>query len=388
MYMVVNGRKTHKNSDISHFYFIGAPNIPDFYSSLFISNRSKNSLEYGKRVGYSLVKFFNFLSERDIQYWNATDADIKAYMLYIINFDVKTGEIVAEPSMGYSTIIKHKDVIIRFYKFLWQFADHSVLQIHRWKDGGLLEYKTALTLRWDTVESIANATIDLFLTKFKTSGKEYIMEYSDEEIQAIYSNFGNYRNRAIFLLTLHGMRIDEVLSIKLKDYDPKNSTVKPNRSKGTGRGKKRTVVIGDRTTSVIENYIRHERNYAELKAKKSNDALFVNTRIVDGVVAFTEYTAASFRNTLKIAAKKAGIEGEVRTHSGRSDKATKLVKAMVSGEMNLTDETIRHIMGWKTIDSIKPYVDHASEEIAQKFAKKHAEDLNKRLVELKGKLDV
>ncbi len=387
MYRVVNGRKTHKNGNISHFYFIGTPNIPDFYSSLFISNRSKNSLEYGKRVGYRLAKFFNFLSERGTQYWNATDADIKAYMLYIINFDVKTGEIVGEPNIVYSTIMKHKDVIIGFYKFLWQFADHSVLQINRWKEGQLLEYKTALTLRWNTVESIADATIDLFLTKFKTASKEYIMEYTDEEVQAIYSNFANYRNRAIFLLTLHGMRIDEVLSIKLKDYAPKTGSVKPSRSKGSGRGRKRTVAIGDQTASVIENYMRHERNSAELKAKKANDALFVNTREVEGEVAFTEYTANSFRSALKIAAKKAGIEGNVRTHSGRSDKATKLVKAMVSGDLKLTDETIRHIMGWKTIDSIRPYVDHASAEIAQEFAKKHAEDLNRRLTELKSKLN-
>ncbi|MDP2849489.1 MAG: site-specific integrase [Sulfuricurvum sp.] len=387
IYRIKNGRKRHKNGNISHFYFICTPNIPDFYSSLYVSNRSKNSLEYGKRVGYGLVKYFNFLSERGIQYWNATDEDVKAYMLYIINFDVKTGEIVSEPSAGYKTIMKHKDLIVRFYKFLWQFADHSVLQIHRWKDGGLLEYKTALTLRWDSVESVADAIIDLFLTKFKTNIKEYIMEYSDEEIHAIYSNFSNYRNRAIFLLTLHGMRIDEVLSIKLKDYDPKNSTVKPSRSKGTGRGRKRTVAIGDQTASVIENYIRHERNKAEMKAKKLNDALFVNTRIKNEEVAFTEYSANSYRSALKTAAKKAGIKGAVRTHSGRSDKATKLVKDMVNGELKLTDETIRHIMGWKTIDSIRPYVDHANAEIAQEFAKKHAEDLNKRLLELKGKLD-
>ncbi len=387
MYHVRNGRKKHRNGNITHFYHICNPNVPDYYASLYVGNRSKNSLEYGKRIGYILTKFFNFLQKRDVEYWNATDEDVKAYILYIINFDPKTGEISGEPSMGYESIIRHKQTIVRFYKFLWQFADHSVLQINRWKEGKLLEYKTTLTLRWNTVESIADATIDLFLTKFKTTDKEYIMEYTDEEVQAIYSNFSNYRNRSIFLLTLHGMRIDEVLSVKIKDYNPIESTVKPSRSKGTGRGRKRTIVIGDHTASVIENYIRHERNPAELKAKIHNDALFINTRQVEDKVTFTEYTAEAFRSALKTSAKKAGIVGNVRTHSGRSDKATKLVKAMVNGELNLTDETIRHIMGWKTIDSIKPYVDHASAEIAQKFAKEHADDLNKRLLELQGKLD-
>ncbi|MDM5271204.1 tyrosine-type recombinase/integrase [Sulfurovum sp. zt1-1] len=386
-YRIRTARKTHKNGHISNFYFICKPNIPDFYSSLFIANRSKNSLQYGKRVGYILIKFFNFLQDRGVEYWNATDEDVKAYMLYIINFNTNTGEISGEPSMGYESIIRHKQTIVRFYKFLWQFSDHSVLQINSWEEGKLLEYKTALRLKWNAVESISDATIDLFLTKFKTTDKEYIMEYTDYEIQAIYSNFTNYRNRSIFLLTLHGLRIDEVLSVKMRDYNPTEGTVKPSRSKGTGRGRKRTIAIGDQTASVIENYIHHERNTAELKANKSNDALFVNTRNIEGEVAFTEYAAASFRSALKTAAKKAGIEGNVRTHSGRSNKATKLVKAMVSGDLNLTDETIRHIMGWKTIDSIKPYVDHASAEIAQEFAKEHAKDLNRRLLELQGKLD-
>src|SRR5210317_714869 len=93
IYRIRSGRKTHKNGNVSHFYHICKPNVPDFYSSLFISNRSKNSLAYGKRIGYILTKFFNFLQERGFEYWNATDQDVKAYMLYIINFDPKTGEI-------------------------------------------------------------------------------------------------------------------------------------------------------------------------------------------------------------------------------------------------------------------------------------------------------
>jgi len=387
MYCIRNGRKKLKNGNIVHFNFICNPNVPDYYSSLFIGNHSKNSMGYGKRIGYMLVNFFNFLQKKDTQYWNATDKDIKAYMLYIINFDSKTEEMTSMPKISYENINTHKRIIVKFYKFLWQFSDHSVLQISRWKEGSLTEYQTALTLTWNQVEVTADATIELFLTKFKTTKKEYIMEYTNEEIMAIYSNYANYRNRAIFLLTLHGMRIDEVLSVKISDYNPQKGTVKPSRSKGTGRGKKRTIVIGSQTAAVIENYIRHERNTAEQKAVKSSDALFVNTRVIEGEVPFTEYSADAFRSALKVAARKAKIDGDVRTHSGRSDKATKLVKAMVSGDLRLTDETIRHIMGWRRIEAIRPYVDHANAEIAQCFAREHAEDINMRLAELKEKLD-
>jgi len=387
MYCVRDGRKTHKKGFVSTFYFICRPNIPDFYASLFVANRSKNSLAYGKNVGYRLTKFFNFLLDRNTEYWEATDIDIKAYMLELINFDQKSGEIIGEPDVTYETIQKHKSTIVQFYKFLWQFSDHSVLQINKWDNDTLSEYKTTLTLQWNAVETIADATIGLFLTKYKTSKKEYIMEYTDEEMQAIYSNFSNYRNRAIFLCTLHGMRIDEVLSIKLQDYSPINNTVKPSRSKGTGRGRKRTIVLGDQVVKIIENYILHERSPSEIKSKKHSDFLFVNTRQVDDEIAFDEYTASSYRSTLITAAKKAGVEGNVRTHSGRSDKATKLVRSMVSRELKLSDEIIRQIMGWKSPESIAPYIDHNNEEISRDFARKHTEELDEKLSRLQKELD-
>ncbi|QOP44187.1 site-specific integrase [Sulfurimonas sediminis] len=386
MYKLQKGKKVHKNGRADEFYHICKPNIPDFYSSLYVSNKSKNSLDYGKGIGYILVKYFNFLLDRNVEYWNASDEDVKAYMLYIINFDIKKNEIISEPEITYHTIQKHKETIVKFYKFLWQYSEHSVLQINKWDNNKLSEYSTALTLRWNDISSIADATIDLFVTKHKTSSKEYILEYTDEEVKAIYSNFRNYRNRAIFLATLHGMRIDEVLSIKLKDYNPRECTVKPSRSKGKGRGRKRTILFGDQTIGVIENYILNERNPAEVKSKKSSEYLFVNTKAIEGEILFNEYKAASYRDSLVRAAKNAGIKGNVRTHSGRSDKATKLVKAMVGGELNLSDEIIRHIMGWKSPESIRPYVDHANEEISKDFAKKHAESLNKKLLELQEKL--
>lgn len=386
-YHVRAGRKTHERGGISNFHFICKPNVPDFYASLFVANRSKNSIRYGKSVGYRLTKFFNFLLDRKTEYWEATDIDIKAYMMELINFDQKSGEIIGEPDVTYETIQKHKTTIVQFYKFLWQFSDHSVLQINKWDNNTLSEYKTALTLRWNTIEIIADATIDLFLTKYKTSKKEYIMEYTDEEMQAIYSNFSNYRNRAIFLCTLHGMRIDEVLSIKLQDYSPISNTVKPSRSKGTGRGRKRTIVLGDQAVKIIENYILHERNPAEIKSNKHSDCLFVNTRQIDGEIAFDEYTASSYRSALITAAKKAGIVGNVRTHSGRSDKATKLVRSMVSGELKLSDEIIRQIMGWKSPESIAPYIDHNNEEISRGFSEKHASELDEKLLRLKKELD-
>ena len=232
------------------------PNVPDFYLSLFVNNKSKNSFAYGKQTAHKLIKFCNFLLDYNIEYWETTDEHIKSFFLKLINFNLKTNEIIGVPTVQYSTLIAYKNIIISFYKFLWQFTDHSILQISKWENNKYFQHDAPLVLQWKNADKMTTATINLFLTKFKNSSKEYVMEYTEEEITAIYSCFNNYRNRAIFLITLHGMRIDEALSIKLKDYNPKQNTVKPSRSKGKGAGKKRTVVLDNSAVKCIENYIK------------------------------------------------------------------------------------------------------------------------------------
>jgi integrase len=385
LYQLRKGRKKYKNNEVVIFLMICKPNIPDFYTSLFINNKSKNSFEYGRTLGNRLVKFLNFLFENNVEYWEATDEHIKAFFLKMINFNTKTNEIVGNPSVQYSTLVQYKGAIISFYKFLWQFTDHSVLQIDKWENGKYFQYATPLVLQWKNADKITSATIDLFLTKYKTEEKDYVMQYTEEEITSIYTNFTNYRNRAIFLITLHGMRIDEVLSIKLKDYNPLNNTAKPSRSKGKGRARKRTVVLDDGTMKTIENYILHERNDFEVKSNKHSDYLFVS--IVKNIDEYSlkEYTYPAYRNSFMRAAKNAGLIN-VRTHSGRSHRATELLKIMLDGKIQLTDEIIRHIMGWKSPDSIKPYVEHANKEIAVKFAKEYSDTINVKLKNLESKL--
>jgi integrase len=385
LYKLRKGKKKYKNNEISLFHMICRPNVPDFYTSLFINNKSKNSFEYGRVIGNRLVKFLNFLLENNVEYWEATDEQVKAFFLKMINFNIKTNELVGKPSVQYSTLGQYKRTIISFYKFLWQFTDHSVLQISKWENGKYFQHDVPLVLQWKNANKITNATIDLFLTKYKVEDKNYVMQYTEEEIVSIYTNFNNYRNRAIFLVTLHGMRIDEALSIKLKDYDPLNNTVKPSRSKGKGRGNKRTVVLDDSTVKTIENYILHERNDFEVKSNMHSEYLFLSiAKNIDEYV-LNEYRYPAYRNSFMRAAKNAGLVN-VRTHSGRSHRATELLKIMLDGKIQLTDEIIRHIMGWKSPDSIQPYVEHANKEIAVKFAKKYSDTINSKLQYLEDKL--
>lgn len=371
---------------MEEFNLVCKPNAPDFYTSLYVSNKSKNSKEYGITIANRLIRFLNFLFENKVEYWNAKDEHIQSFFLKLINFDYKTNKIVDIPTISYSSLINYKNVIINFYKFLLQFTNHNVIKISDWKDNKYIETNHKLVLRWQETEKLLDATLDLFLTKYKTSEKQYIKEYTEEEITAIYSNFKNYRNRAIFLITLHGMRIDEILSIKLKDYNPQKNTVKPNRSKGKGSSKKRTIVLDDLVIQCIENYIIHERNIFESKSNEYLDYLFISMIKTDEIYKINPYSYGAYRNSFIRAANNAGLKN-VRTHSGRSHRASQLLSLMQEGKVNLTDEIIRHIMGWKSVDSITPYVDHANEKISIKFSKDYANELNQKLNKLRNELD-
>ena len=49
-------------------------------------------------------------------------------------------------------------------------------------------------------------------------------------------HFTTLRDEAVFRLTLEGFRIDEVLSMKLSDYDSVKQLIQPTRSKRKIRG--------------------------------------------------------------------------------------------------------------------------------------------------------
>lgn len=46
--------------------------------------------------------------------------------------------------------------------------------------------------------------------------KEYIKWYTESDKEILLSNFLTNRDKAIFLMTLEGLRIDEVLSLRYK----------------------------------------------------------------------------------------------------------------------------------------------------------------------------
>ena len=340
------------------FYVICKNDIPDFYLSLYLKQKSINSIETAKTYGEKITFYLNFLNKKKIDYKEANIEVIKNFFLYLLNFDAKN-EFSNNPKIGSSTLKVYKSSIVDFYRFFTIYSKTSITCNENKTD-----FFNKLQLSWKEIQDVINITLDLHIKTYKVNEKEFIKEYKDEEIQALFSQLKTLRNKSIFLLTLHGMRIDEVLSITQDSYNAYNQTVKPTRSKGKKNSKKRLIVLNDECIKVIENYILNERTPALKKVEKDSPYLFVNLKIntLDDKLEPLKYL--NFYNSLNSAAKKSNILGNVRTHTGRSHRAIELLRVVKDGKLKLTDEHFRLIMGWKNMESSEPYIQHENEQQA------------------------
>lgn len=318
-----------------------------------------------------VVRFCNFLQERKKKYYEATTKDIRDFFERTVFFD-KKGKYSEYPQIQATTVSLYEKSLIHFYKYLNDFYDSGIIKtVVIASDIKTVEVFGEVKTRWEDIRKEAQTCINYSISNYKTNDRVYIKEYSDEELVGLYYSFKTLMNKAIFFLTLKGMRIDEVLSIKIADYDSKMMTVQPSRSKGRKRKKSdiRTIVIGPEGVQLVELYLFHERNPALHKIlkekRKDSDYLFVTLRKNDGEIPFTPYTQESFRSALKNAAKNVGIETGVRTHSGRSHRAIELARLQHQGV--ITDVQINLIMGWKSNESHQPYNNHVYKEEAEKI---------------------
>jgi len=203
------------------------------------------------------------------------------------------------------------------------------------------------------------------------------------EKEALLSNFLTLRDKSIFLLSLEGMRIDEILSVRLADYDNEKHILRPSRSKGrvtvtAEKNNLRPVVLPERTYKILDSYIFTERADAETKSGKLSEWLFINLK--NGRSIGNPLSYRSFWETMKLCAKRAGFdESKIRTHSGRSTKVMEILEHQSKHpEDGITDVIIMELMGWKSMNSINPYKQEDNMIIAMEAAKKvHGKDITK-----------
>jgi integrase/recombinase XerD len=246
---------------------------------------------------------------------------------------------------------RYSENTIRIYTYMFEdyinfFPEKEIDELSE-KD--IKEYQLYLVKEKNVSESFQNQSVNaikFYYEKVKLGNRKiYELErpriskklpniLSEEEIQDILQKTSNLKHKCIiFIIYSGGLRLSEVINLKLTDI---NSQRKLIHIRG-GKGKK------DRITLLSEKALIILREY--YKKYKPKEWLF------EGQTG-TNYSARSVNNLLKLACKKAGIKNGVSPHTLRHSFATHLlergtdlryIQNLLGHESSKTTELYTHI---------------------------------------------
>ena len=359
-YNVIKALKPTRSGERQIKYYILEKGCPVFQINEWLDLKN-SSVSTGKKYAYIINRFLNYLDMRKKKYYEVNINDVSDYVLYRM-YGGNDNVTLIKSRIRYKTITDDVMVIKMLYSWLSVRIGRVILET-RVKTNHNSNYSYLFS-------EIGQTDYEELITKHLDSlpdSKRWLKWYSEEQIDAISSNFTTLRDKAIFLCTVDGgMRIDEVLSIKLSDYDGIAHTVIPSRSKTEIR----SVVLTEKTCKLIDRYIMSERSDAEMESCKMCDYLFITQK--KGPTQGDPLTYLNYYKILKRAGKKAGIDEDIiRTHSGRSTKVMELLEHQVlHPEDNITDNQIKLTMGWKNLNSLTPYRDNKNPVLAKSAQEK------------------
>lgn len=367
VYKVERGQLKTDTGDYIVRWFITKNGLPEYQVNEFLMQKGLEKKKTSYSYAYSLIKLLRFLQKRNINYLDCTQFQARQYVRSLVNGDMDDLIIKnTTTKVTYSTISTDITVMTEFFKFLKDEQIEIKMELKYEKKA-----KKRAFLYGQIFEYNYGKIVDKNITNLKPS-KKYLKWYEDNEIEAIRSNFTTLRDEVVFLMTLEGMRIDEVLSLKLDSMDDIEQTVQPTRSKRKidDSNEIRIVSLPTSTYDLLNKYLFTERANAESESETFSDYIFINLR--KGRNQGKELSYHNYLKILKDAAARAGLDRKkIRTHSGRSTKVNELLEHQVLyPEDNITDEIIREIMGWSSPDSIEPYKNRGNRVIAKSAAQK------------------
>lgn len=131
---------------------------------------------------------------------------------------------------------------------------------------------------------------------------------SKEEVIALLQNTKNLKHRAVLaLIYSSGLRIGELLNLRLRDFDFSRMQIHVRQSKGR---KDRYVIVAKSMMPLLNNY---------LKTYRPKD-FFVEGRVGEA------YSSSSVRFFLRTSCKRAGITKKVTPHTLRHSFATHMME--------------------------------------------------------------
>jgi len=250
---------------------------------------------------------------------------IKKDLTKVVREDIKNYiHFLSEENMKETSISRHISCLKTFYKFL------------------LIEKKVNI----DPCEGIVSPKLPSKLPKVLSL--EEIDKLLDIEIN---DNF-DIRNKAMIeLMYSSGLRVSELISLKLNDVDLDMDYV---RIFGKG-SKERIIPIGDYAKEAISNYLNIRNN---LLKKETCDFLFLNNH-------GKGMTRQGFFKIIKKIAFQKNIKTEFSPHTLRHSFASHMLK----GGADL--RSIQELLGHSDISSTQVYTHISNEELKQNYKEFH-----------------
>lgn len=199
-----------------------------------------------------------------------------------------------------------------------------------------------------------NPSDTLFIPKIKKSLPDILTE--DEVFKLLdiklNDNF-SYRNKAMLeLMYATGLRVSELIDLKLQDVDLREDII---RTMGKGN-KERIIPIGDFAKEYLEKYINEYRG--SMLKRNSCEYIFLNNH-------GNKMTRQGFFKILKRIAKEKNINKDLSPHTLRHSFASHLLK------YGADLRTIQELLGHSDISTTQIYTHVTNEELKQNYKDFH-----------------
>ncbi len=271
-------------------------------------NYSENTIvSYEKE----LLKYQNYLKNQKIKYQMITKEEIRTYLKYLDELKYKN-----------TSISKNVSVIRSFYHYLQRKKE---LKINMW-------------------DSIQNPKVKRQIPNFLTT-LELEKIFQKKELKTPYE----IRNRLILeLLFASGLRVSELINLKLKDITEKERSLRT-----IGKGKKeRIVYYGEYAEEILNLYLQKSRK--ELLQKKQSDYLLIGRNT-------SKLTRNRINEIIEEEMQKIGLQHHISPHVLRHSFATQLLN-------NGADiRSVQELLGHQNLSTTQIYTHITSEELRKAY---------------------
>ena len=279
-------------------------------------NYLKNIRLYSKKTvasyEYDLKDYALFLEKNNLTIKDDNDKTLKLYLNYV--YDKKISN---------KSISRHLSSLRTYYDFL----------------------KKENIVTENIFKNVKNPKIEKTIPNFISHDKlnEIFTSFNDSDL--------DIRNRLVIeLLYATGLRVGELVNIKIKDIDFGAQSIKV-----LGKGSKERYVFYNNTTKeVLKKYLVVRKKLQ----KKENDYLLLNDK-------GTPIKEASVRKIIQTTLMKCGIKSKITTHTFRHTFATDLLN------QGLDLVNVKELLGHASLNTTSIYTHITNDRIKEVYQNTH-----------------